>query len=236
MSKGFMVVTGANRKRGIGLALVRAAADAGYEVVGTFRQEKNSQALLDLAASSTSVHALRLDVACDESAAEFGEQLGQLTDSIDVLVNNAGVPAISTDILRAPIEALTQQVQVHGVGVVRVTKACLTLLRKSRRSPATVVVISSMLGAIGSVGGAYQGYAAAKTLANALTRTMASVLRPMAISCWCVHPGWCATDIGGLGAPVRSETSASHLLRLIEQSSMSDNDTFRDYRGGAMRW
>jgi NAD(P)-dependent dehydrogenase (short-subunit alcohol dehydrogenase family) len=57
------LVTGANRSRGIGLALVRELLARGCgKVLGTYREATNSQALLDLAKVDERVNAHPLDL------------------------------------------------------------------------------------------------------------------------------------------------------------------------------
>lgn len=236
MNEQFAVITGANRRNGIGFSLVRVFRDNGWKVVGTYREPSRSEHLIELSRRDQRLHALQLDVTSDTSTAAFENELRMLTMSVEVLVNNAGMPATSGTIASAPIEALVRQMQVHAIGPIRVTQALLPLLEKSRSKPAKVTVISSTLGTIRGVGAGWTHYAPCKTAANALIRQMGAVLRARNISVFCLHPGWVETDIGGLGAPVSPQQSALGLYTVITSSSMRDSITFRNYQGAAESW
>jgi gluconate 5-dehydrogenase len=84
------LVTGSSR--GIGLAIARAFAGAGAEVVLNARDEQAlGAAAADLAATGASVRATAFDVTSDESVAEAVEHVESRFGPIDILVNNAGM-------------------------------------------------------------------------------------------------------------------------------------------------
>ncbi len=234
--KPFVIITGANRQKGIGLALVKTFHDHNWSVIGTYRDKKTSQPLLSLADNHTDIHALKLDVTSDESVAVFVKNLKKITQSINVLVNNAGIDESKGDMTTAPISQLEKQMQVHAIGPVRLTQALLPFLGKAKKKPAKVAVISSQLGTISSVSTSYTHYAPCKTAVNALVRQMGASLRNKNISMFSLHPGWVATDIGGHSAPLSSQESATGLYQVINSSDLNDAVTFRDYQGNALEW
>ena len=230
------VVTGANRSNGIGLALVRELAEAGYEVVGTYRDASNSGSLIALSRSDPRVTAIQLDVASDESVSDFVKRFSEVFSQCDVLVNNAGMSSSPGTIVTSPVTELEMQLQVHAIGPVRLTQAMLPYLRRSSDPPAKVAVITSTLGTMSGIGAGWTHYAPAKAAANALVRQMSSCLTGERVSMFSLHPGWVATDIGGFGAPVSPRRSARGLLSVVTASTMADAGTFRDYQGGRMSW
>lgn len=234
MGRRTAIVTGANRKNGVGLALIRELLEDGYEVVGTYRNKTNSHALLDLAAVDTRLTALRLDVSDGDSAAVFASQVASHFPHLDILVNNAGMPSSLGNIATAPISSLTLQMEVHAIGPIRITQAVLPLLRRARRP--IVVVITSMLGSVSAIGAGWTHYAPSKAAANALSRQLAAVLRTEGICVCAVHPGWVDTDIGGPSAPISPEQSAHALLKLINATELKDSGTFRDVWGETLPW
>jgi NAD(P)-dependent dehydrogenase (short-subunit alcohol dehydrogenase family) len=78
------LITGGSQ--GIGEAIVRAARNAGDEVVFTGRNEE----LIAAVANDTGATGIRADVASGDDNARTVAECGQQMGGIDVLVNNAG--------------------------------------------------------------------------------------------------------------------------------------------------
>lgn len=235
-SEATVVVTGANRADGIGLALVReAVAQGARRVVGTYRSEGNADALLDLAASAETggrVLAAPLDVTSDESVAAFGAWCADTLGTVDLLVNNAGIGDTGGDVLAAPLGDLERQVEVHAFGMLRVTRALLPLLD----SGAVVLNVSSTLGSIARMDGGWAFYSAAKALQNALTRQLAASLRRRGVIACAASPGWVATSMGSGGAPLSAPDSARDLVALARSLTPHDSGTFREHDGSPLPW
>ena len=86
------VVTGANR--GIGLEFVRQLLNRGARVCAACRQPGKALKLTELAAAHPGrLSVLPLDLGKERSIAEFARETGALTESLDLLVNNAGAGA-----------------------------------------------------------------------------------------------------------------------------------------------
>ena len=187
------VVTGANRADGIGLALVRELRARGCApVVGTYRDPATSDALLEAAVEDPNLLAAELDVTSEQSVAAFALWCAARLDRVDLLLNNAGLGSVTGSIVTAPIEELEEQLQVHGLGMLRVTRALLPLL-----GPGSVAVsISSSLGSIAGMGSGSTYYAPAKALQNALTRQLAATVRRDGVIAFSACPGW-GRDLDG---------------------------------------
>ena len=227
------VVTGANRADGIGLALVRELRARGCApVVGTYRDPATSDALLDLAATDADVLAAELDVASERSVEAFSAWCAEHLDRVGLLVNNAGVGSVDGSIVTAPIEELESQLQVHGVGMLRVTRALLPLM-----GPGSVAVsISSSLGSIAGMGSGSTYYAPAKALQNALTKQLAATVRREGIVAFSACPGWVSTSMGGSAAPLTPEESARRLADLVLNAGPDDAGTYRSVDGEIIGW
>lgn len=228
-----VVVTGANRSDGIGLAAVRAFIERGIgTVVGTYRDPDRSRALLELADSDHRVRATTLDVTSDASTLAFGQWCSQQLGQVDVLVNNAGLSATHELITRAPLDELHLQLETHAIGMLRVTRALLPLMQAG----AVVVNVSSTLGLMEQIGQGATFYGPAKALQNGLTRQLAAVLRPVGVSVCAVNPGWVRTTIGNEHAP-RTPAQAGHdLATLALNTTLADAGTFRDFDGRLIEW
>jgi NAD(P)-dependent dehydrogenase (short-subunit alcohol dehydrogenase family) len=226
------VITGANRERGIGLALVRElVAREAPRVVGTYRDPARSEPLLAIAGTDARVLALRLDVTDAASVEVFGRACAEALPRVDLLVNNAGIGVTRAPATTAPVAELERAVQTHAIGMVRVTQALLPLL-----APGAVVLnVSSSLGSLRHMGRGSTWYGPAKALQNALTRQLAAPLLDAGVVCFAVCPGWVATDMGS-GAPRSPGAAARDLLALAEEARPADAGTYRNYDGTHLPW
>ena len=228
------VVTGANRADGIGLALVRELRARGCApVLGTYRDPATAGALLEAADADPDVLAAQVEVTSDASVQAFGRWCAEHLDRVDLLVNNAGIgSADGPSIVTAPIEDLEYQLQVHGVGMLRVTRALLPLMGRG----AIAVSISSSLGSIADMNAGSTYYAPAKALQNALTKQLAATVRRDGIVAFSASPGWVSTSMGGSAAPLTPEESARRLADLVLGAGPDDAGTFRTVDGGTLAW
>ena len=152
------MVTGASA--GIGAATARGLAAAGFSVVlGARRVDR----LLDVA-GPIGGRAIHLDVQDAQSVAAFAGAVGEAR----VLVNNAGGALGRDPIGGADEEAWRWMLDVNVLGTLRVTKALLPALERSRDGH--VVVVGSIAGFEVYPGGG--GYTAAKHAERALVRTL----------------------------------------------------------------
>jgi 2-keto-3-deoxy-L-fuconate dehydrogenase len=169
---GALVTGGAS---GIGLATARLLAARGARV-----------ACLDLASAplEAPLEQLRADVGDDAAVrAAVGEAARRL-GGLDIVVNNAGVGAVGT--IEANADHDWHQVfDVNVLGIVRVTRAALPLLRASDN--AVVVNTCSVAASVGLPNRAL--YSATKGAVQALTLAMAADHLAEGIRVCCVNPG-----------------------------------------------
>ncbi|MGC3990653.1 MAG: SDR family oxidoreductase [Chthoniobacteraceae bacterium] len=221
MTQGNILVTGANR--GIGLALVAQLKAAGWHVIATCR---NPDAAEDL--KSLGVPVLALDVTDEHSVARAAAQVGEL----DVLVNNAAIfPEEGNETLdEMKLEWFREAFETNVLGVVRVTRAFLPLLRKGRHP--RVVNISSGAGSIADKDDhAYYAYSTSKAALNMLTRAMAAEYKPLGVCVVALSPGWVQTDMGGPHAPLLPAESATAIATTIQRLSLEHTSRFIDRNG-----
>ena len=157
-AKRVALVTGASS--GIGAATARALAGAGFETVAAARRLERCEEL----AREVGGRAIRLDVADPESVDALAAEL----DELDVIVHSAG-GALGLETVEETVEDHWRAMYESNVlGVMRVTKAMLPALRRSK--DAHIVIIGSVAGVEVYKGGA--GYTAAKHAVNAVGRTL----------------------------------------------------------------
>lgn len=224
-----ILITGANR--GIGLSLAQRAAQRGYSVIGTAR---DPDAAGELKATGARVEQLVTD--SNESCTALAERLGN--ESIDVLVNNAGIFLHDCDQLEDfNHESFMRTLEVNTLGPLLLLRALIPHLERSERKVS--VQISSDLGSIADANTGRQGalgYRIAKAGLNMATATIAHELKPRGISCVSIHPGWVRTDLGGPHADLSADESASSILDTIEKFTQADNGRFVDYSGNEVPW
>lgn len=229
-----VLVTGANR--GLGLEFVRQLAVRGDRVIAACRHPGRARELNEVAfAHPGHVHVLPLDLARTASIDELAREAAMVAESIDLLINNAGVLHDGERFGALDGEALESSLRINAVGPLLLIQALAGMLRKG--SDAKVANISSIVGSIERTATFRSpGYAIGKAALNMATRQIAMALRDDGISAFALHPGWVKTDMGTARAPLEPPESISDLLTVIDASSMEDSGSFRDYKGETIPW
>jgi NAD(P)-dependent dehydrogenase (short-subunit alcohol dehydrogenase family) len=198
---GTAVVTGGNR--GIGLEVVRELAASGMTVVLGARDLAKAEA----AASGLGGTVLprRLDVTAPDDARRLAEEL----ETVDVLVNNAGVHYDThQDAADADLTVVQEALATNVVGAWATAQALLPRMSRGAR----IVNVSSGSGSFGETGGpSTPAYAVSKAALDMLTVKLAAAVRPRGILVNAVCPGWVATDMGGPGGEPVERGAASVL-------------------------
>ncbi|WP_433712229.1 SDR family NAD(P)-dependent oxidoreductase [Nocardia sp. CA-084685] len=135
-----VLITGANK--GLGLEAARRLGEQGWTIFLGSRDDARGRAAAEkLAADGVRVVLVPLDVTSDESVSDAVRLVGEHTDRLDVLINNAGAPGN----IVAPADATADE--IHSVydtnvyGPIRVTHAFLPLL-EAAQNPRVVMVSS----------------------------------------------------------------------------------------------
>jgi NAD(P)-dependent dehydrogenase (short-subunit alcohol dehydrogenase family) len=135
-----VLITGGNK--GLGFEAARRLAERGSTIFLGSRDEARGRAAADiLTDGGAKVVLVPLDVTSDQSVTDAVRCVREHTDSLDVLINNAGAPGHGT----APADATADE--IHAVydtnvyGPIRVTHAFLPLLQAAEHP--RVVMVSS---------------------------------------------------------------------------------------------
>jgi 2-keto-3-deoxy-L-fuconate dehydrogenase len=160
---------------GIGLATARLLAERGAEVI-----------VLDVHPQEVpaSLVGVRCDVSDDSEVRAAVDAIRDRFGRLDVLVNNAGIGA-QGDVAANDDAQWHHVLDVNVVGIARLSRAALDLLRESER--AAIVNTCSIAALVGLPQRAL--YSASKGAVHALTLAMAADHLPDGIRVNCVAPG-----------------------------------------------
>jgi NAD(P)-dependent dehydrogenase (short-subunit alcohol dehydrogenase family) len=184
-----MLVTGASR--GIGAAIARLAAAAGYAVVVNYSASSAAaQSLVDEIGSDS--FAVQADVG-DEGAvlamfAEIDERIGRL----DVLVNNAGIAGSFGTLDSYTVEALQRLWAVNLTGPFVCAREAARRMRAGGHG-GSIVNISSKAAVLGGPN-EWVHYAASKGAIDTMTVGLSKELAPDGIRVNAVRPGLIESD------------------------------------------
>ena len=195
------LITGANKS--IGLETARHLLKKGYFVyLGSRSLEKGLAATEKLKAEGLDqVRAIQLDVSSTESVLAARQEIGTMTEVLDVLINNAGINGgFPQSALDASIDQFQQVFNTNLYGVVRVTQAFIDLLENSS-APRIVNVSSSGASLTLHSDPSWKYYAhkaalypSSKAALNMYTIDLAYELRDTPFKVNAVCPGFVATD------------------------------------------
>ena len=178
------VVTGASS--GIGEATARGLAGAGYRMVLGARREDRLMAV----ARELCGRGLALDVRDLTSIQGFARAIESEYGQVEVLVNNAGLAAGLQPLAEGSDDDWVQMMETNVIGLLRVTKALLPLLRRAPR--AHIVNLGSVAGFEVYPGGV--GYTASKHAVRAISKTLRLELVGEPIRVTEIAPGMVETE------------------------------------------
>ncbi|NML22501.1 SDR family NAD(P)-dependent oxidoreductase [Pseudoflavitalea sp. G-6-1-2] len=214
------LITGANKS--IGLETARQLLQLGYFVyLGSRSVENGLEAAAQLRAEGYSnTEVIQLDVTDETSVKAAREILGQKTEVLDGLINNAGMsggfPQSATNV---NIETVKTVFETNLFGVIRVTQAFVDLMRNA---PAPRIVnVSSAMGSLtlhSDPAFAYYdlkgaAYLPSKSALNMYTITLAYDLRDTAFKVNTVDPGFTKTDFNNHRGTGTVEDAAARVVK-----------------------
>ncbi len=201
-----MVVTGASR--GIGAAIARLAARAGYAVVVNFSADADGAAAVveDIANDGGTAVPARADVsdpAAVRSLFDAATRLGTLT----AVVNNAGITGnLMGNLVDVPAENVRRVMDVNVTGLIYVCQEAVRRLSiHTGGAGGSIINISSTATKAGSPG-TWAHYAASKGAVDVLTTGFAAEVAQQGIRVNAVAPGSTNTGLhAAAGMPDRVE-------------------------------
>ncbi|MGX6605964.1 SDR family NAD(P)-dependent oxidoreductase [Micromonosporaceae bacterium Da 78-11] len=226
-------ITGANK--GLGRETARRLIEQGHTVVLGARDATAGTA----AADELGARFVRIDVTDDDSVATAAADVERHEGSIDVLINNAGVPGPYGDPSGLTGADIMRVLDVNVAGVVRTTTAFLPLLRRS--ADPVVINVSSSMGSLAATHdparaeskAIFPAYTSSKAALTMLTTQYAKALTDIRINA--ADPGYTATDFNGNSGPQTVTEGTDAVVALATEGPGHGSGRFVD-RDGEINW
>ena len=208
-------ITGGNR--GIGKGLVEIFSE-NNKVFFSARDKQKARSVIE-SIGNENIDYVIMDVSDERNVQNGIEALKEKTDSIDILINNAGIliPGLKhkIDAVETDDESILKTFNINTVGVLRVCKAVLPMMQPTSR----IINISSGMGQMEGMATGSIAYRLSKSALNALTIVLSQELSSKDIKVNAICPGWVQTDMGGYEATLTVKES----VESIKKFALSDN-------------
>jgi 3-oxoacyl-[acyl-carrier protein] reductase len=211
-----VLVTGGSR--GIGLAIAKRLADAGYNVIAVSRRESDRlREAIEAAAKGGGgrVHFRAFDLADIDAIPAFVKGLREEFGAIHGLVNNAGIgtEGLLATMHNSEIEAL---MRLNVLSPITLTKYVVRYMMADGAG-GRVINMSSIIASTG-----YNGlsvYGATKAAATGFTRSLAREVGKLGITVNAIAPGFIDTELTqGLAVEQRQRIAGRSALRRLPEA------------------
>ncbi|CAM3753717.1 3-oxoacyl-[acyl-carrier-protein] reductase [Alkalicoccus chagannorensis] len=184
------LITGGSR--GIGRAICIKLAEAGYNIAVNYAgsKEKAEETAEACRRAGVEAYTVQADVADGKQAQAMVKEVVDTFDSIDVLVNNAGITK-DTLVMRMKEEDFEAVIDTNLKGVFNCAKAATRPMMKQRSG--RIINISSVVASVGNPGQA--NYVASKAGVIGLTKSLAKELAERHVLVNAVAPGFITTEM-----------------------------------------
>ena len=186
-----VIITGATRGIGKGIAIL--FANHGANIAFTYRSsDKEAKLLKDEleTISGNKIFAFKSDAADFNMAQKLVKDISQSFESIDVLVNNAGITKDNL-LMRMNEDDFDNVMKVNVNSVFNLTKSVLRPMLKQRSG--SIINMSSVVGVRGNAG--QSNYSASKAAIIGFTKSIALELGSRNIRCNAIAPGFIETEM-----------------------------------------
>lgn len=178
-----VLITGTSK--GIGLETALAFGRTGYQVFATMRNPEKAQIFREIIKNEAlSISISKMDVDNDASVKNAIDKIHNEVQSIDVIVNNAGIER------HGSVEEMTMTdfkgiMETNYFGAVRCVKNVLPQMRKNKKG--CIINAASVAGHIAN--SPLGAYAASKYALEAISESLAQEVKPFHIKVKIVEPG-----------------------------------------------
>jgi NAD(P)-dependent dehydrogenase (short-subunit alcohol dehydrogenase family) len=194
-ASGPLLVTGGSR--GIGAAIARRAAAAGYDVALTYERDRAAADALvaEITASGRRALAIQVDVAREEDVLRAFHTLDVTFGPLRALVNNAGISGGLSRVAEATHAQLERVMAVNVIGAMLCAREAVRRMSNAYGGRGGAIVnVTSKAARIGSPG-EWVHYAASKAALETFTLGLAREVAGEGIRVNAVAPGLVTTEI-----------------------------------------
>ncbi len=189
LTEKLVLVTGASR--GIGQAIALTLGTVGATVIGTATSEKGAEAISkQFTEHKINGQGMILNVTDDNNIAELMKNINEKYDTVDILINNAGITRDNI-LMRMKQDEWDEIINTNLASVFKMSKAVLRGMMKKKAG--RIISIASVVGSMGNAGQA--NYAAAKAGIMGFTKSLAREVGSRGITVNTVAPGFIQTDM-----------------------------------------
>jgi NAD(P)-dependent dehydrogenase (short-subunit alcohol dehydrogenase family) len=221
LSGRLALITGANR--GIGLAIARALARGGCNLIITGRDEHALvKARAQLEQLGSQVLAQSCDVRSPDSVDYLFALVRGLHQPLDILVNNAGIGHPNRTVGELPYPTWMEVIDTNLNGLFLMTQAALAVMKRGS------TIVNNLSIAAERVFPGSAAYNASKHGALGFTNTLREELRPKGIRVIALLPGATATALWNAlwpKAPRRKMMSAETVARAVVYALLLPDNT-----------
>jgi len=191
LAERIALVTGASR--GIGRAIAERLAGEGAYVFVNFRSAARQAAacVRRIRETGGAAEVVCADVSHPGQVSRMFKLIGRRAGRLDILVGNAGIAPIATDVERVTLQTWNETFATNVTGAFLCVQGALPLLRQSKTG--RVVFIGSAAARLGGNIGPH--YAASKAALAGLMEYLSRFLGPHGITVNLVEPGFVTTDL-----------------------------------------
>lgn len=226
VDRGVLLVTGGSR--GIGAAVCRLGAKAGYGVVVNYAARRDAAEALvaEIEAAGGRAVAVKGDVGVEADILALFDASDRF-GTLSVLVNNAGIVDQPASLLDMTAERLERMFRINTVGSMLCAREAVKRLAISRGGTGGAIVNLTSAAAKLGAGGLFVDYAASKGAIDTFTVGLARELATEGVRVSAVRPGIIETEIhasGGLpdrvrdlspGLPMKRPGTAEEVARAV---------------------
>ena len=179
-----VLITGVSR--GIGLSIAKEFIQNDYFVFGTSRSKFD----LSKALESNNCKHLIVDVNDRDSIASLMKDIPGENNTLDCLVNNAGITADQL-FIRMKDSEWDDVINTNLTGIFNITKPVSKMMLKQKSG--SIINISSVSGLMGNAG--QVNYSSSKSALLGFSKSLAKELAPRGINVNCICPGFIKSDM-----------------------------------------
>ncbi|RWD31491.1 SDR family oxidoreductase [Mesorhizobium sp.] len=198
-AKKVLLVTGGGR--GIGAAICRLAAKAGYRVAINYASNQSAADALvaEIAAAGGEALAVKGDVGVEADVVAMFEAVDRAYGRLDALVNNAGVVDVKARVDEMSVARLERMMRINVVGPFLCAREAVRRMSTSYGGRGGAIVNISSAASVHGSAGEYVDYAASKGAIDTFTGGLAREVATEGVRVNAVRPGIIDTEIHASG-------------------------------------